>query len=453
MTEDMKNFDDVKSERESFLENPVEVFTDEVSETAADAAEAMEEIAAGGEAVAEKPVIESEARLTVMQAIGIIVGHSIGSGILTVPWIAMRTAWYHVIWIVAVAYVVGVLMHLVIAELSYNSGGAQIVKSLERYMFKGKAKKYFSWIVFAMYGFAVVVQISGFISGIAEILVGWWPTFPVWSAKLLFYVLASLIVLVGMKAVGISEKYLVMILVGFVGAIGIGALCVPRGDWNALQVGNTSFVNIMALYGLTSFALMASQSVVQAVKGLNGNAKKIRFSIAAGIGVDAIVVLILTFAIMLTTTKVNVGDNEALLMFTVGVRDTIGTWAMILGGLFAMFAILTTFLSCTLNLRDIVHEQTKWDRRICYIAATLPSLAIAFIPKVSFMSLISMMVSVTSVLSGLMVLIAYGISRKQANGVSPIAGKAGTWPVLAVLILLSLVSTIGAGAIGFGWIK
>lgn len=39
---------------------------------------------------------------------------------------------------VLIAYCVNVILHLIIAELSYNNGGVQLVKSFEGELFHGK---------------------------------------------------------------------------------------------------------------------------------------------------------------------------------------------------------------------------------------------------------------------------------------------------------------------------
>ncbi len=70
-----------------------------------------------------------------------IVGHSIGTGIIAVPYLATKNSLKDVVWMVILAYFVNVVLHLLIAELSYNNGGVQLVKSFEGELFKGKAKK------------------------------------------------------------------------------------------------------------------------------------------------------------------------------------------------------------------------------------------------------------------------------------------------------------------------
>ena len=71
--------------------------------------------------------IKSEAKLTTFEAISMIVGNSIGTGIIAVPYLATKNSMIDVIWMVGAAYIINVILHLIIAELSYNNGGVQLV--------------------------------------------------------------------------------------------------------------------------------------------------------------------------------------------------------------------------------------------------------------------------------------------------------------------------------------
>ena len=62
--------------------------------------------------------IKSEAKLTTFEAISMIVGNSIGTGIIAVPYLATKNSMIDVIWMVGAAYIINVILHLIIAELS-----------------------------------------------------------------------------------------------------------------------------------------------------------------------------------------------------------------------------------------------------------------------------------------------------------------------------------------------
>ena len=145
--------------------------------------------------------IQSEAHLTTFEAISMIVGNSIGTGIIAVPYLATKNSMLDVVWMVLIAYCVNVILHLIIAELSYNNGGVQLVKSFEGELFHGKMKQIFSWSVFIVYGLAIMIGVSGNINGGAQIFVNWFGM-PFVAAQVLYYVIAGAVVFIGMKAVG-----------------------------------------------------------------------------------------------------------------------------------------------------------------------------------------------------------------------------------------------------------
>ena len=98
--------------------------------------------------------VQSSARLTFWEAASIIIGHGIGAGILSVPYLASRNSWWDILWIAAVAYLINLLLHFMIAELSYNNGGAQFIRCFEKELFVGRIGKILTWIAFALLGFS-----------------------------------------------------------------------------------------------------------------------------------------------------------------------------------------------------------------------------------------------------------------------------------------------------------
>ena len=68
----------------------------------------------------------SEAKLTMAESVSMIMGNSIGTGIIAVPYLATKNSLLDVVWMVLIAYAVNVILHLIIAELSLNNGGVQI---------------------------------------------------------------------------------------------------------------------------------------------------------------------------------------------------------------------------------------------------------------------------------------------------------------------------------------
>ncbi len=377
--------------------------------------------------------MNSEAQLTTFEAISMIVGNSIGTGIIAVPYLAVRNSMWDVVWMVAFAYIVNVILHLIIAELSYNNGGVQLVKSFEGELFHGKMKKIFSWIMFVVYGLAIMVGVSGNINGGAQIFVNWFGL-PLWAAQLIYYLIAGSVVFMGMKAVGIAQKYSVALLLVIVAVMTVGTFLHPR---NTLYTAPFHINNLLALYSMVVFATSANQAVIQVVKGLNGDSKRIRKTIFTGFGLSSLFVLVVTLTVLLGTK--GAVDKELAYM---QLGESIGGWALILAGIFSLFALLTTFWSNTLALRDVVHEQVGTGNRGSWLIATVPCILFAIFGVSSFIVLTRIMSGVV-VLVSIMLVLTYGKSRKKV-GSSPICGIFGTVPFQVLMMVSTIVSAVGA---------
>ena len=377
--------------------------------------------------------IKSEAKLTTFEAISMIVGNSIGTGIIAVPYLATKNSMLDVIWMVAIAYIVNVILHLIIAELSYNNGGVQLVKSFEGELFHGVTKKIFSWVVFVVYGLAIMTGVSGNINGGAQIFTNWFGI-PLWSAQVIYYIIAGIVVFMGMKAVGIAQKYAVVLLMGIVAVMTVGTFLHPV---NTLYTAPFHWNNLLALYSMVVFATSANQAVIQVVKGLDGNPGKIRSCIFIGFGLSSIFVLIVTMTVLLGT-KGEITKELAYMQ----LGESIGSWAVVLAGIFSLFALLTTFWSNTLALRDVVHEQIGTGNRISWLIATIPCILFAVFGVNSFIILTRIMSGVV-VLVSVMLVLTYGKSRRKA-GASPICGVIGTVPFQVLMVISTIISAVGS---------
>ncbi len=377
--------------------------------------------------------IQSASRLTFWEAASIIIGHGIGAGILSVPYLASRNSWWDILWIAAIAYLINLLLHFMIAELSYNNGGAQFIRCFEKELFVGRVGKLLTWIAFALLGFSTVVNVSGFITGAAAALTAWLGL-PELVAMLLFYVLSAAVVYLGLKVVGVCEKIAVFSMVGVVGILLAATLL---SELSPLSTAFIAPANLLALYSMVAFSLSAVMSTPQVVKGLQGDVGRIRSAIAAGTGLNLLLILVITFMTLLGAGR-DISQNGAL----VDLAAHLGGWVSVIGYIFTLLALATSFWANTLNLRDIVDEQVHWGPRWSWLAASLPCLVIALLRFTSFVGF-TRLASVVQVLTGIGIIVAYHRSRRKA-GVSPICGRFGALPFQILVIAGTLLSTVGA---------
>ena len=377
--------------------------------------------------------MKSEAKLTFGEATSLIVGHGVGSGILSVPYLASGNSWFDLIWVVAAVYGINLLLHFMIAELSYHNGGAQFIKCFENELFVGRLKKILTWGAFALLGFSVLVNVSGFITGASAVLVSWLGI-PEWLGMVLFYMAAAAVVFAGMKLVGICEKFAVGSMALVMVILLVATL---TGKIQDFRLQFVSMGNVLALYSMVSFSLSAVMSVPQVVKGLDGDPRRIKGAIAAGTGINLLLILVITVTTLLGAGN-DISENGAL----VDLSKELGGWVSIVGYVFSLLALATSFWANTLNLRDVVCEQTRWGTRAGWALSSFPCLLIALMGITSFVGFVRL-ASIVQVLTGIGVIVAYHRARKR-EGFSPICGRLGVLPLQILVVAGSLAATVGA---------
>ena len=120
----------------------------------------------------------------------------------------------------------------------------------------------------------------------------------------------------------------------------------------------------------------------------------------------------------------------------------LGGWVSIIGYLFTLLALATSFWANTLNLRDIVSEQTGWKLRVSWLAASAPCLLLAFFGLSSFVGF-TRFASIIQVVTGLGIIVAYNLSRKR-TGSSALLGFFGALPFQILVAVCTLLATVGA---------
>ena len=369
--------------------------------------------------------IKGESRLSFFEATSIIVGHGVGAGILSVPYLAAHNSLREILWIITLGYLINIVLHLIIAELSYNNNGAQFVSCFDAELFSGRIKKILTWLTFALLGVSVIVNVSAFLTGAAAVFRSWFGLPDVWG-MLLFYVIGAGVVFIGMKLVGICEKIAVGSMLAVIGILFVATL---RSDISPLPSGWHGWNNVLAMYGMVSFSLSAVMSTPQVVKGLEGDPKRIRGSITLGLAINAGMILLITLMTLLGAGQ-NISETArwsiSRRISRLGERGRLRVHSARTGDIFL----------------GKHAEPARHRRRADRLAASLPCLLLAFFGLSSFVGF-TRFASVIQVVTGLGILVAYNLSRRRVGG-SALIGVFGSLPFQILVGLSTLLATIGA---------
>lgn len=383
--------------------------------------------------------MEKHSKLTFIEASCIIAGYGVGGGIMAVPFLAARNGLAITLLIIAVAYLLSVLLHLMIAEMcSGEEESIQIVELFRKYLFRGSFENILAWVFFALLLVIIFSNMAAYIVGAGEILVSLFEM-PLWLAKVIFYLIAAGVVFFGLKVLGISEKYAIMaiaVIFAILAAASLGQTFQPVVLVKPL--GNLT----LALFGMIMFAFASFFSIPQAVEGLSWNKKMVPAAIFTGIGINLIFVLIVTFfaiAVSETVTEVAI----------IGWSNAIGGWAAALGSIFVFLAMLTTYWSLSYALVVIIRERVGWSERLSWSAATIPTLAIALIGAASFLDLMRVVGGGIAVLVAMLLIPAYRSSRiiKAADPLGATGWNIGYWGgtfFQMLLVIAYLLTAVGS---------
>ena len=342
-------------------------------------------------------------QLTTWEAACIITGYGIGAGVLSMPYMAARNGLILSTLILILSLLASYVLHLMIAEIALKEGnGGQIISCLNRFLFRGKTKQVLTVIFFVLMAVILVTNLAAYISGAEEIIVGLLPI-PSIAAKLLFYVVAASVVLFGLKAVGVSEKIAVTVIFALIAALAAASLLNVR---NPLSLSAGSLNDALAYYGLAMFAMSAFFSVPQAVEGLSGDTKKIRMAVFLGLLNNFILILVISVCSLLSSTEITE-------LAMVGWSAGIGLWAQLIGGLFTVLAMLTTYWSLSLALGGIVDDMLHTGTKISWLLATLPSLILVLFNVAGFLDLMRTAGGLIAIIIAVMVVPAYHNARRD----------------------------------------
>jgi len=347
--------------------------------------------------------------LTLFEAASIITGFGIGGGVMAVPYLASLNGVFPFIILLAVAFFLSVIFHLIAAEIMMrDSKSNQLIEIFHKYLFRARGGAVFTWIFFILILMAFITNLSACIAGGGEILrdlLG----IPVETGHIITYLLSASVVFFGLKVVGLSEKFAVIGIILLVGVLVIGSRGLP---FKLTWIKPVEYKEPLALFGMIMFSFTSLFSIPQAVEGLQWNPKLIPKSIILGLFINLCIVTAVTLSAMGvsgTVTRIAIS----------GWSQALGNWAFILGSLFVLLAILTSYWSISFALAVIVKERLKWGDRSSWLLATIPSLAIAVTNVTDFMGFMRITGGAIALLIAILIIPLYHNTKKYGDVKNP----------------------------------
>ena len=373
-------------------------------------------------------------KLTFIESLMLVAGAGIGTGILTIPYAIDKIGIFGTVLSLALAYAVSAVMYLIIADLTRNSEKPEdLLAILDEHLFSGKGKKALNiaflvlLVLLLLENLVVYILCAG---NVLTDLLGINST----ATQIIFYALASVVIIFGVKGMGVGEK-LSMILIGSAVLVLMVLSFLNVNGSLSFSFGAPS--TVFAVYGLFMFAFSAIFSIIQVCnhiekKELTGKA------VIGGLSLNALITIAFTVAVIL-------GSDTVTEIATIGLSESIGIpFVKILCSVLVLLAMFTSFWSSGFAFADVVGGQFGLSTRISWFIATIPALLIAVLLPLGILDYVQIGAGALSIILVIVVLPAYYNAVKQPKTnllLGKISGNKIMLSLVALFIILMAVSS------------
>lgn len=318
-------------------------------------------------------------KITFWEGVAMIIGTNIGAGILGVSYAARQAGYMPLLfWLVVVGVITTVTM-LYVAEAT--------LRTRQHEQLSGLAQRYVggfgSWLMFASVTVNALGALIAYMSGSGDLMHS---LFGIDKriGSILFFIPAALILALGLKALGRSEKWITSLMVLMLLVLVGATLFFPTTDFRRLLDG--SWLYMVPVFNLVVFIYCAQYIVPEIARGLSHTPKQLPKAIVTG--------MFCTFALIalvpLSVISLNGLDNVSQVA-TVNWGNALGSWAFFMANGFALFAMLTSYWgiggSFLTNIADrfsLKVDDNLKVRSLTVAVVALPPLVLAYSGMVGF---------------------------------------------------------------------
>jgi len=291
-------------------------------------------------------------KLLFWEAVATLVGTVIGAGILGIPYIVAKAGFWTGIINILVLGFISMILYLYLGEVALRTKGFhQLPGYAEKYL--GKSGKILMTLamLFGVYG-ALIAYTIGEGQALAAIF-GGNPMF----YSLIFFGIAAIIIHAGLKNVAKSELIMLPFIIGII--ILISILSIKFVNLSNLTQFRLS--SIFIPYGIVLFAFLGPTAIPEMEMELVKNSKYMKKAIIIGMLIPMVIYLLFSFFV------VGVSGTAITEVGTIGLGNLIGPHMVLIGNLFAVITLATSFLAIGLALQQMYRIDYKLNKNIAWL--------------------------------------------------------------------------------------
>lgn len=349
-------------------------------------------------------------KLTLYEAVAIIVGANVGSGILGLAYSSRLAGWPILVLWLAVAGLFTTFSMLYVAESALRTKKPlQLPGLAEKYV--GKVGSVLIFISVCANSIGCMVAYTTGSGNILCTLLG----LPNWAGSLLFTVPCVLIVWFGLKATGLWEKFMSTGMVVLLGIIVIASFLSGKADVSRAVYANWTYA--VPLLSSAIFCYIAQYAVPELARGMRHTPKKLPVAIILGMFITGVLLAVVPLAVLSLT-----GAEEVTQVATLAWGQALGTWALYTANIFALCAMMTSYwavggsmLTNIVDMFKLKDEKDTKTRLIAIACTVLPPFILAYAGLVSFVDAIGWAGTFGGVIMSIVPVLMLNNARKKGD--------------------------------------
>lgn len=313
-----------------------------------------------------------------IKAVAILTGTIIGAGVLAVPYSVYYAGYWLGILYLIIFGIIMMILNLMLGEVVLRTKKNLPLPDLIK-LYLGK-KGYiigFLSILVLIYG-----GMSAYIKGAGEIMNSILPINEFsWSA--IFFLVGTYLVVKGLKVVSKWDIVFVTGMLLIIITIWTKSLYEGSIDWSQFQLTPIrSLQSAIQPYGVILFSYFGVIAIPHMKSILDKKASQMQAVIKFGV-----LIPILLYSVFVSLV-IGVAGDKITPLAIIALGDQLGFQILVITSIFAILAMLTSFITMGLSMVDSYQNLSKINRNIAVILATFPPMAIVFFDWAQFNTII-----------------------------------------------------------------
>lgn len=380
-------------------------------------------------------------RSALFSGMALFIGSVIGAGIFALPYGFAQVGIVPSLIILALTGVLSYFVLLLYTEVVLRTKETkQLVGLSSMYLGKRWRAVAFLPVFIGSYG-AMLAYIIG-VSTFFRFLIGERLGASLWPYALIFLVIVTVIIVVGLRAVIAAQKYLTIgLLLALIVLIVAGA---PQWDVHTVLQPSGSVSGGMGLFGMLLFAFGGMYAIVDLERALRPHVHRMRdalryayWLIGAGYGLFSVLI-------------VGISGTNTSQQAIEGLATSLGSWVLMIGALFGSLAMTGSFLSNALALKVTLKHDLKLPAWAVYPAMLVPPVVLLAIGVSEFATVIEVLGAVIFALVVIIVSRLYVVAKVRGNDQPPFSLRVPTWAMVGAVIVCTIAAVWQIGTVILG---